>query len=154
MHTTEGDEQGVLEELVREIYALGAMNREVQRRAVPEHPPACLQALAAIARNGARRVSDIADRLRIDLSVASRQVAVLEASGWVTREPDPEDGRARRLTATDAGLAVLAAAHARMVSAYAGGLEGWSADELRTLHATLARLCEDLARLAEPALAA
>jgi DNA-binding MarR family transcriptional regulator len=142
-----------IEELVREIYALGRVNRELQRRAVPEHPPACLQALGLIGRGEANRVSDIADALRIDLSVASRQVAVLEASGWVTRASDPADGRARRLEATASGRAVLTDTLARMADAYTGVLEGWSEEELRSLHATLARLREDFARLAEPALA-
>ena len=103
-----------IEELVREIYALGRVNRELQRRAVPEYPPARLQALGLIGRGDANRVSDIADALRIDLSVASRQVAVLEASGWVTRAADPADGRARVLEATESGRAVLADTLARL----------------------------------------
>jgi DNA-binding MarR family transcriptional regulator len=141
-----------IEELVREIYALGRVNRELQRRAVPEYPPARLQALGLIGRGDANRVSDIADALRIDLSVASRQVAVLEAAGWVTRAADPADGRARVLEATESGRAVLADTLARMADAYAGVLEGWSAEELQSLHATLGRVREDFARLGEPAL--
>src|SRR4051794_12514004 len=97
MHSNE------LDELVLDVYRLATANRELQRRTVPEHPPACLQALSVIARTDARRVSDVADRMRIDLSVASRQVAVLEAQGWVRRERDPHDGRAQRLEATEAG---------------------------------------------------
>ena len=142
-----------IEELVREIYALGRVNRELQRRAVPEYPPARLQALGLIGRGDANRVSDIADALRIDLSVASRQVAVLEASGWVTRAADPADGRARVLEATESGRAVLTDTLARMADAYTGVLAGWSEAELQSLHATLARVREDFARLAEPALA-
>jgi DNA-binding MarR family transcriptional regulator len=153
MHSTENGDPSVLPTLVREIYALGRVNRELQRRAVPEHPPACLQALGLIGRGEANRVSDIADGLRIDLSVASRQVTVLEASGWVTRATDPADGRSRRLEATDAGRAVLADTLARMADAYTGVLAGWSEDDLRSLHATLARLREDFARVGEPALA-
>jgi DNA-binding MarR family transcriptional regulator len=142
-----------IEEVVREIYALGRVNRELQRRAVPEHPPACLQALGVIARGEAVRVSDIAERLRIDLSVASRQVAVLESSGWVTRTTDPADGRARTLATTEAGRAVLADTLARMADAYTGVLEGWSDDDLRALQTVLTRLRQDFARLSEPALA-
>ena len=142
-----------IEELVREIYALGRVHRELQRRAVPEYPPARLQALGLIGRGDANRVSDIADALRIDLSVASRQVAVLEAAGWVTRAADPADGRARVLEATESGRAVLTDTLARMADAYTGVLAGWSEAELQSLHATLARVREDFARLAEPALA-
>ena len=148
MHPTE------LDDLVRDIYGLAAANRELQRRAVPEHPPACLQALSVIARTDARRVSDVADRMRIDLSVASRQVAVLEAQGWVRRERDPHDGRAQRLEATVAGLAALDGVRARMADAYADVLAHWSDEERRALHATLARLRDDFARAAEPAAAA
>ena len=121
-----------IEELVREIYALGRVNRELQRRAVPEYPPARLQALGLIGRGDANRVSDIADALRIDLSVASRQVAVLEAAGWVTRTADPADGRARVLEATESGRAVLADTLARMADAYTGVLAGWSEEERRS----------------------
>jgi len=127
-------------------YGLAAVNREVQRRAVPEHPPAGLRALSAIVRTDARRVSDVADRMRIDLSVASRQVAMLEAAGWVRREPDPDDRRAQRLEATDAGRAALAAARARMIDAYASIFANWSEDDLQALHATLGRLRADFAR--------
>jgi DNA-binding MarR family transcriptional regulator len=148
MHSNE------LDELVRDIYGLAAANRELQRRAVPEHPPACLQALSVIARTDARRVSEVADRMRIDLSVASRQVAVLEAEGWVRRERDPHDGRAQRLEATEAGLAALADVRARMAGAYENVLAGWSEHELQALHATLARLREDFTRVAQPATAA
>jgi len=143
-----------IEEVVREIYALGRVNRELQRRAVPEHPPACLQALGVIARGEAVRVSDIAEQLRIDLSVASRQVAVLEASGWVTRASDPADGRARTLATTAAGRAVLSDTLARMADAYTDVLEGWSDDELSALQTVLSRLRQDFARVSEPALAA
>jgi DNA-binding MarR family transcriptional regulator len=139
-----------IEEVVREIYALGRGNRELQRRAVPEHSPARLQALGVIARGEAVRVSDIAEQLRIDLSVASRQVAVLEASGWVTRTTDPADGRARTLATTEAGRAVLTDTLARMAAAYTGVLEGWSDDELDALQTVLARLRRDFARVSEP----
>ena len=146
-------DSSALDHLVREIYSLGAVNREVQRRAVPEHPPACLQALAVLARTDAERVSEIADRLRIDLSVASRQVAVLEAAGWVERAPDPGDRRAQRLAITEGGRETLAAAHARMVAAYEGVLTDWSDEDLQALSDLLARVRDDFARLAEPALA-
>src|SRR4051812_17400036 len=133
MHSNE------LDELVRDIYGLAAANRELQRRAVPEHPPACIQALSVIARTDARRVSEVADRMRIDLSVASRQVAVLEAQGWVRRERDPDDGRAQRLEATAAGLAALGGVRARMAGGDATVLAGWGGGGPQALPAPLAR---------------
>jgi DNA-binding MarR family transcriptional regulator len=150
MHSSHRD---TLDALVREIYVLGAVNREVQRRAVPEHAPAGLQALAVLARTDASRVSEVADRLRIDLSVASRQISALESAGWVAREPDPDDRRAQRLRVTDAGQTVLEDTRSRMVDAYSHVLEGWSEQDVLALTTALERLREDFVRAAAPALA-
>jgi DNA-binding MarR family transcriptional regulator len=140
-----------IEEVVREIYALGRVNRELQRRAVPEHSPAYLQALGLIARGEAARVSEIADRLRIDLSVASRQVAALVASGHAVREADPADRRAHRIRVTPAGERVLRLSHERMVAAFGRVLDDWSQDEVADLTRLLARLREDFTRAAAAA---
>jgi DNA-binding MarR family transcriptional regulator len=150
MHSSHRD---TLEALVREIYVLGAVNREVQRRAVPEHAPAGLQALAVLARTDASRVSEVADRLRIDLSVASRQISALEHAGWVTREPDPDDGRAQRLRVTAAGKTVLEDTRTRMVDAYSHVLDSWSEHDVLALSTALERLREDFVRASAPALA-
>ena len=142
-----------IEDVVREIYALGRVNRELQRRAVPEHPPACLQALGVIARGEAVRVSDIAERCgSTSPSPAARSPC------WRLGLGHPHD-RPRRRARADArddrrGRAVLADTLARMADAYIGVLEGWSEDELDALQTVLARLREDFARVSEPALAA
>ncbi|AZU01551.1 MarR family winged helix-turn-helix transcriptional regulator [Brevibacterium linens] len=44
------------------------------------------------------------------LSRLSRAVARLERQGWVTRRPDPEDGRTTIASLTDSGLATMRAA--------------------------------------------
>jgi DNA-binding MarR family transcriptional regulator len=150
MHSTPRD---TLSALVRALYVAGAVNREVQRRAVPEHAPAGLQALAVLARTDASRVSEVADRLRIDLSVASRQISALESAGWVAREPDPDDRRAQRLRVTDAGQTVLEDTRTRMVDAYSHVLEGWSEQDVLALTTALERLREDFVQASAPAAA-
>jgi DNA-binding MarR family transcriptional regulator len=45
----------------------------------------------------------LADFFRIQRSVLTRIVAKLEASGFITREPDPNDGRAWRIAVTPRG---------------------------------------------------
>jgi DNA-binding MarR family transcriptional regulator len=144
---------GALDEIVRAIYAVGSVNRELLRRAVPEHAPAGLQALAVLARTDASRVSEVADRLRIDLSVASRQISALESSGWVAREPDPADRRAQSLRVTDAGQTVLEDTRTRMVDAYAHVMQDWSEDDIASLKTALERLREDFAHASAAALA-
>ena len=64
--------------------------------------------LVPLESGGEQRLSALALQLGVDGSVASRQVAVLERSGLITRRPDPQDGRASLLGLSEAGRAVLA----------------------------------------------
>ena len=48
-------------------------------------------------------LSQLASELYLDGSTASRVIDSLEKKGYVTRSQDPEDGRAIRLEATNAG---------------------------------------------------
>src|SRR5215213_10087652 len=56
-----------------------------------------------------QRYSALALQVGVDVSVASRQLAVLERLGYVERRPDPQDGRASLLRLTAAGADALAA---------------------------------------------
>lgn len=129
-----------IEELVKLIYRMGALRRELMTHALPELGGQGFTALAAIYRREPARVSDIAAALNVDLSVASRQVRVLTEAGYVEREPDPEDGRAFRLSLTETGFASLRDSHRRMVAASAEALSDWSTEEIETLSGSLARL--------------
>ena len=53
------------------------------------------------------RVSALAEVIHSDVSTVSRQVSTLVDLGFVTRGPDPDDGRAQALTLTDEGRALL-----------------------------------------------
>lgn len=131
-----------VEALVRELYSLGAARREIGRHAHSELGSQGFLALGVVFQNGPSRVSDIAHRLAIDLSVASRQVGALEAAGYVTRTRDASDGRAQVIALTPAGRKALRRAHERMVDAFAAVLADWSADDVAGLTERLARLNE------------
>jgi DNA-binding MarR family transcriptional regulator len=135
-----------VEDLVRSLYRLGMVQRELARHALAELGTQGFVALGVIHLNGPVRVSDVAQRLNVALSVASRQVTALERAGYVERDTDPEDGRAHRVSATDAGRAVLEESHRRMVHAFGRALEGWSAKEITALSESLERLREDVRR--------
>ena len=93
------------------------------------------------------RVSEVADQLSVDLSVASRQVAALVLAGYVEREPDPDDRRATRLRPTEAGTRVLTDSHRRMVTHRDQRLERVvGRGDRRALASQLERLREDFAR--------
>jgi DNA-binding MarR family transcriptional regulator len=59
--------------------------------------------LGKLAHHGPTRQGELADRALLDPSTVSRYVGQLVRSGLVERRPDPEDGRAVLLAATDAG---------------------------------------------------
>ncbi|MDI5961819.1 MarR family transcriptional regulator [Streptomyces sp. SL13] len=64
--------------------------------------------LDALARDGGScRVGDLADRLLVEPSHVTRQVAGLQEQGLVERTPDPGDRRARNLTITPKGSDLL-----------------------------------------------
>lgn len=60
-------------------------------------------ALMELAAAESLRPASLAQRLRLEKSTVSRLVRQLEKRSWVTRAPDPEDGRAVQLRLTDAG---------------------------------------------------
>ena len=134
-----------IEALVRAVYELSAIKRDIPRLAGFDHPVG-LVPLAAVHRRAPARVKDVAEALHIDLSVASRQVAALEAAGYVAREPDPDDRRSHRVSTTEAGEAALRAAHHRIVGVFAGALEDWSDADITNLTTALGRLRADYER--------
>ncbi len=139
-----------VEDLVRALYRLGFVRREIARHALAELGSQGFTALAVIRMSGSMRVSDIAERLNIDVSVASRQVDALIAAGYVSRERDATDGRAYRIATTDTGAKVLKESHRRMVATFSRALEGWSTREVAELARRLDLLREDFSTSTSP----
>lgn len=132
---------------MRELYGLGEVRRELGRHALAGLGSPGFVALAAVCAHGPLRVSEVAQRLAVDVSVVSRQIAALDAAGYVMRKPDPLDRRAHQVVVTEAGQAVLDASHRRMVQAFAHALETWSAQDIDALTGGLARLREAFSAL-------
>jgi DNA-binding MarR family transcriptional regulator len=61
--------------------------------------------ITIIGERGAR-LSDIAERLKISRQAANQTANTIEAAGYIARQPDPEDGRAKLLVATERGHAL------------------------------------------------
>jgi DNA-binding MarR family transcriptional regulator len=71
--------------------------------------PAQRALLAALASEGeSLRPGELAARLGVSAASISDSIRAVEAKGWVERAPDPDDARARRLSLTDAGAALIA----------------------------------------------
>jgi DNA-binding MarR family transcriptional regulator len=136
-----------IEPLVRAVYGLTALKRDLPRLAGFDHPVG-LVPLAVVNRLAPARVKDVARELHVDFSVASRQQTALATAGSLRREPDPEDRRAHLVSLTGEGTAALERAHGRIVGVFASALEGWTDEEISSLTDALGRLRDDYGRAA------
>jgi DNA-binding MarR family transcriptional regulator len=102
-------------------------------------------ALEALARGQAVTLNDLAARLFLDKSTASRVVDALERKGYVLRGANPGDGRALKLRITPAGRALHRRIVAEILAEERALLQGFS----HQLRRAMARLIVRLARAAE-----
>lgn len=97
-------------------------------------------ALEAILRREGLSLNDLAAELFLDKSTASRIVDGLEEKGLARREPDPDDGRALRIVATDEGRETHERIEAELVGDVERMLEGLGARERESAARTVERL--------------
>ena len=103
-----------------------------------------LLALRAIERLGPVTASDVARRLQIDQSTASRHLAALDELGLVRRDADPSDGRIAWLRVTASGQRLLDRARDVALNDFDAALTGWSSEDRRTLAELLGRFRQAL----------
>lgn len=136
--------RAVAEQVERELTALFRRIRSFSFAVAAEvHPglePASYGLMGVIHDAGSLRGSDLVERLGLDKSTISRQLAQLVEIGLAERIPDPDDGRARRVQLTERGVAELMTLrrerHRRLQARFAS----WSSAELQDLAGWLTRL--------------
>ncbi|MCQ6561359.1 MarR family winged helix-turn-helix transcriptional regulator [Paenibacillus mendelii] len=94
--------------------------------------------LQQIAYHGSSGVKALSDEFRLDISTVSRQAAALEQKGYVSRIPDPLDGRAYFLQITDQGKTELNDNKNARLAIIEELLQSWS-DEERMMFGQLMR---------------
>lgn len=99
--------------------------------------------LVHLVRTGPQRLSALAEAVHSDVSTVSRQITQLVRLGLVARQPDPSDGRASLLAATDLGRESYEAKRRRRNQNMAGVLAGWTEKERQTFTELLGRFNED-----------
>jgi DNA-binding MarR family transcriptional regulator len=105
-----------------------------------------LAALGLVGRHGPIAVSELAQRLRIDPSTASRHLRALEERRLVARKSEPGDRRISRLVLTGAGRDVLLRTRDVALNDFEVALGDWSPPDRSRLAALLERLHADLLR--------
>ena len=92
-----------------------------------------LSALSVLVFGGARTLGELAAAEQVRPPSMTRIVRNLEREGLVDREPHPDDRRAVRIRATEAGRPILEEGRARRVHSLAERLRALDADELACL---------------------
>jgi DNA-binding MarR family transcriptional regulator len=103
-------------------------------------------ALSTVARHGPLRMTELAAELRVTVATASRTVDSLVSLGYASRERDPEDSRAVRVSATATGRRHLEERRERFRRRLDSLLRELSAAERRQLADAVEKLAEILSR--------
>jgi DNA-binding MarR family transcriptional regulator len=113
-----------IHELVMDLVRAAGMLQPDQ--SVPGEPVSMSQAFAVHELDSDTPLSqqELAQRLRLEKSSASRMAAEMERKGLLVRERDPDNRRLYRLRLTDEGRAL----HRRMATAFHEQFVGWVAE--------------------------
>lgn len=143
-----GSRSDALRELESEV---GVLIRRVRRvigeRARAVHPdllPSSYLMLGYVRDHGPVRASAVGQVLDIDKGAISRQVQHLIDLGLLDRSPDPEDGRATLLTASEDAVRRLEQVADDRRALLVERLGEWSPEEMRAFAASLHRYNEAL----------
>lgn len=103
--------------------------------------------LFTLKHRGALRLGDLAESLRLDASTVSRHVQQLAERDFISREPDPEDGRACILAITDTGMDALKTTFDQRRSVLTAAMAEWNEADRDRLRHDLVRLTASLGAL-------
>jgi len=92
------------------------------------------------------QIGDLAHAMRIDVSVASRQVGALVREGYVVRTVNEDDRRARTLALTATGRELAAEAFGAWRERARDVFGDWSPDELQDAVVQLRKIADSVVR--------
>ena len=129
------------------MFAGWAMADEVQRRIAADGLDDLRMADGVVFQHlvpGPLAIGALAGRLGVSQQAASKSVADLERRGYVRREADPADGRARRAALTARGEAAIAAGRRHRAAVAAELAERLGAERVEGARQTLVEVLEAL----------
>jgi DNA-binding MarR family transcriptional regulator len=112
---------------------------ELVRRGFGDLRPALLAVAQHIGPNGTR-ITELADRALLTKATVVHAVDELERLGYVTREPDPSDGRAKLVMSTDRARAAERTVRKLVVEIRDAWAARMGEEEMAALEAGLRRL--------------
>lgn len=145
------------EEALRLVVAMHRLLSGLRRAAGVATPHATqLVVLALLTEHGPLRVGELAARISCPQPTATLTVSALRAAGLVTRETDPDDGRAARVAITAEGrqtLESVARDEARELADLISSVDDDGLAALRTAVPLLGSLADKAVRLPDRATA-
>jgi DNA-binding MarR family transcriptional regulator len=99
--------------------------------------------LSEMEKHGPLAINILAEKLKLNLSTASRQVAALETKKLIERFPDPQNGRISLIEISPEGQSILQKVQQARYNVYNEILHNWSEEERLTLAENLTRLNQD-----------
>lgn len=109
--------------------------------------PAHASILYTLKCHGAMRLGDLAETMRLDASTVSRHVQQLGEQGFIDRDPDPEDGRARIIAISEAGRGALKHTFDQRRAFITGAMADWDEGDRERLRDDIVRLTIKLGEL-------
>jgi len=130
------------EDTARLYLAVGRLTRSLRRigSGSSELGHGSVSALFTLVNAGPMRLGDLAAREGVAPPTLSRIVAALVEDGFVRREPDPNDGRASLVTATDAGRQVASGLYSIRLRELQRRMDRLTGDQVGLLLAALPAL--------------
>ncbi|MBC9943872.1 MarR family transcriptional regulator [Leucobacter sp. cx-328] len=145
---TSAAEREALEALALEfIVSAARLTRVVGKKSGSAYSSNAWRVLSDLERHGAQRVSDLAQQQNVAQPTMTALMQRLGSEGWVTREPDPTDGRATLVTITSRGAQALADYRTNAAAVLVPHLADLPSDD----QVTLLRAAEIMHRIVEVA---
>lgn len=130
---------GLGHQMVRFVRLISRIGSHIAAQQKDGIESAAYALLAHLVIDGPCRTTALAEAMHSDPSTVSRQTAALVRNGLVERRPDPDDGRACLLAATEHGNRMFEQNRRRRDAHIAAMLDGWSAAEMEQLTSLLDR---------------
>ncbi len=140
-----GPEMDALERELTVLYRRArASQGEMARQMHPDLEAAAYGLLVRLAEAGTERATDLCGYFRIGKATMSRQLKALETMGFVSREPDPADGRASLVRLTAEGSARFHEVRGARRTALRHRLSAWAPTDIDTLARLMERMNGDM----------
>ncbi|MDP5227854.1 MULTISPECIES: MarR family transcriptional regulator [Arthrobacter] len=117
-----------------------AVSLRLSREVHPDLDPSAYGLLTILRQHGAIRLTELASLIGVGKPTVSRQVAFLISLDLVTKDADPQDGRAWLLRLTGHGEATMARVQDARRAIFRQRLGEWDAGELDALAENLGKL--------------